>query len=136
MAVLVAIGDDDQSGTVLRVAAELAAALEQQLTAVHLTEETASKRDRELRDEIRAALAETDVDAEVDLEHLNRGGLRTGTAVARQLVDIATGVDIEHIVIGHRSKTRLAELRDGHTGFAVARESPVPVTIVPETVES
>ena len=136
MAVLVAIGDDDQSGTVLRVAAELAAALEQQLTAVHLTEETASKRDRELRDEIRAALVETDVDAEVDLEHLNRSGLRTGTAVARQLVDIATGVDIEHIVIGHRSKTRLAELRDGHTGFAVAREAPVPVTIVPETIES
>ena len=136
MAVLVAIGDDDQSGTVLRVAAGLAAALEQQLTAVHLTEETASKRDRELRDEIRAALVETDVDAEVDLEHLNRSGLRTGTAVARQLVDIATGVDIEHIVIGHRSKTRLAELRDGHTGFAVAREAPVPVTIVPETIES
>lgn len=135
MAVLVAIGDDDQSEAVLGVAAGLAAALEQQLTAVHLTDETASKRDRELRDEIQSALAETDIESAVELEHLNRSGLRSGTAVAKQLVDIAAEVDIEHIVIGHRSKTRLAELRDGHTGFAVAREAPVPVTIVSEAVE-
>jgi hypothetical protein len=39
-------------------------------------------------------------------------------------------------VIGHRSKGRLAAVREGHTGFVVAEEAAVPVTIVPEAVES
>lgn len=136
MAILVAIGDDGRVEAVLDVATQLASDMGQDLTVTHLTaNENASGTDREFRDEIRSLLSETDIQAEITLEHLNRGGLRSGTAVGKQLVDMAEDVEIDHIVIGHRSKTQLAALRDGHAGFAVARESPVPVTIVPETVD-
>jgi threonine dehydrogenase-like Zn-dependent dehydrogenase len=56
-------------------------------------------------------------------------------SVGKQLVDLASDVEIEHIVIGHRSKNRLAAVREGHTGFVVAEGAAVPVTIVPEAVE-
>ena len=136
MAILVAIGDDDRFETVLAVAVQLANGLHQDLTVAHVTEnQTASAEDRSFRDEIRASLSDVDVTADVSLEHLNRSSLRSGTAIGNQLVDIAEGVEIDHIVIGHRSKTQLETLRDGHTGFVVAEEAGVPVTIVPEAVE-
>lgn len=136
MAILVAIGDDDRFEAVLEVAAQFARGMDQSLTVAHVTaNETASGDDRSFRDEIRSFFSGTGVQAEVTLEHLNRSGLRSGTAIGKQLVDIAEGVEIDHVVIGHRSKTQLAELRDGHTGFVVAQEATVPVTIVPEAVE-
>ena len=135
MAILVAIGDDDRFEAVLDVAIQLADGLYQPLTVAHLTEhETASAEDRRFRDEIRSYLSDVDITADVSLEHLNRSSLRSGTAVGNQLVDIAEGVEIEHIVIGHRSKSQLETLRDGHTGFVVTEAAGVPVTIVPEAV--
>jgi len=113
MAILVAIGDDDRSEVVLDVAVELANGLDQALTVAHITEhETASAEDRRFRDEIRASLSDVDVTADVSLEHLNRSSLRSGTAIGNQLVDIAEGVEIKHIVIGHRSKSQLETLHD------------------------
>ena len=136
MAILVAIVYDDRFEVVLQVAARFAGEMGRDLTVVHITaDKTASGNDRSFRDEIRAVVSETDVQAEVTLEHLNRRRLRSGTAVGKQLVDMAEGVEIDHIVIGHRQKTQLAELREGHTGFVVAQEATVPVTIVPETLE-
>lgn len=135
MAILVAIGDDDRSEPVLRVAARFAEGMRQELIAVHVTtDKTASGDDRDLRDEIRSVVSEAGVQADVTLEHLNRSGLRPGTAIGKQLVEMAEGVEIEQIVLGYRQKNQLAELREGHTGFVVAQEATVPVTIVPEAV--
>jgi K+-sensing histidine kinase KdpD len=137
MGILVAIGDDDRFEAVLGVAARLAEDTDQNLVVAHVTAEaSATGDDRSFRDEIRSALSKVDVQVDISLEHLNRDGLRSGAAIGKQLVDIATDVGIDHIVIGHRSKNRLAELRDGHTGFVVAEEASVPVTIVPEDVSA
>jgi nucleotide-binding universal stress UspA family protein len=135
MAILVAISDDDRFEAVLEVAEQLARGMDQTLTVAHVTDnETASGDERGFRDEVRSFLSETNLQADISLEHLNRSGLRSGTAIGKQLVDIAEGVEIDHVVIGHRSKSQLAELRDGHTGFVVAQEATVPVTIVPDAV--
>ena len=136
MSLLVAIGDDNRFETVLEIAVQLATRLSKELYVVHLTEnESASADERAFREDVQAFLSETDVPFEINIEHLNRSGLRSGTAVGKQLVDLTTDVGIDHIVIGHRSKNRLTTVREGHTGFVVAEDAPVPVTIVPEAVE-
>lgn len=136
MAILVAIGDDDQFETVLAVASQFAQKMNQDLTVAHVTtDDNASSSDRDFRDKVESYISEADVSAEVKLEYLNRSGLRSGTAIGKQLVDIAEDVEIDHIIIGHRSKSQLAEIRDGHTGFVVAEEATVPVTIVSEAVD-
>ena len=137
MSILVAIGNDDRFETVLDVSVRLATGVDQGLSVVHVTEkEHASPSERAFREEIQEYLAGTPVSADVDLEHLDRSGLRSGTSVGRQLVELTSAVDIDHVVIGHRSKNLLTAAREGHTGFVVAQEAAVPVTIVPETVES
>jgi len=137
MGILVAVSDDDRYKPVLDVAAQLAAGLDQKLYVTHLIRGTeASGEDRTFRDEIRTYLSDAVVPVEINLEYLDRGGLRSGTAIGRQLSDFTTDVGIDHIVIGHRSKDRLASIREGHTGFVVAEEAAVPVTIVPEAVTS
>jgi K+-sensing histidine kinase KdpD len=136
MSILVAIGDDDRYESVLTVALRLASGLDQDLRVAHITADaSASADERSFRDEVREFLSEADVSVDVDLEHIGRGGLRSGTAVGKQLVDISNDVSVDHIVIGHRSKNRLTAAREGHTGFVVAEQAPVPVTIVPESVE-
>jgi nucleotide-binding universal stress UspA family protein len=136
MGVFAAIGNDDNYETVLDVAIELAGALNQTLYVTHVTKDrNASNSERAFRDEIRAFLEEATVPVEVDLEHLDRSGLRSGTAIGRQLLELTEDVGIEHIVIGHHSKNRLASAREGHTDFVVADQATVPVTIVSENVE-
>jgi K+-sensing histidine kinase KdpD len=136
VSILVAVSDDDDFETVLTVGVRLAAGLEQGLRVTHITEEeNASGRERAFRDDIEAFLSETDVSVAVDLEHLSRGGLRSGTAIGKQLLELAEDVDIEHVVIGHHSKDRLRAASEGHTDFVVAESAGVPVTIVPESVE-
>ncbi|WP_299267481.1 universal stress protein [Halorientalis sp.] len=137
MGVLIAVSDDTQFETVLTVGVQLAVGLSQELYVTHITAtETASGDEQAFRDNVRESLSDVDVPVEVDLEHLSRGGLRSGTAVGKQLLEIAEDTSIDHIVIGHRSKSRLSTVREGHTGFVVAQEAAVPVTIVPDTVES
>lgn len=137
MSVLVAVGDDDQFEAVLNVAVEMATGFDEELYVTHITErESASGDERALRDEIREFLSGANVSADIQLEHLSRSGLRSGTAVGKQLVELTESADIDHIVIGHQSKNRLTTAREGHTGFVVATEATVPVTIVPEAVES
>jgi nucleotide-binding universal stress UspA family protein len=137
MGILVAVSDDDRFEPVLDVAARLAAGLDQELYVAHVTKnQNASGDERAFRDEVRAFLSETTVPVDISLEYLNRGGLRSGTAVGRQLLDLTEDVGIDHVVIGHRSKDWLAALREGHTGFVVAEKAAVPVTIVPESVDS
>jgi nucleotide-binding universal stress UspA family protein len=133
MAILAAISDDDHFEAVLETAARLAEATGQSLTVAHVTaNSTASPTERDFRDEVEAFLTDSGVETTVTLEHLDRSGLRSGTAVGKQLVDMSDDVAIDHIVIGHRSKGQLASLREGHTAFAVAEGASVPVTIVPD----
>jgi Universal stress protein family. len=137
MGILVAVGDDDRYQAVLDVAAQLAAGLDQKLYVTHLIRDAeASTEERAFRDELRAHLSDTTVPVEINLEYLDRGGFRSGTAVGTQLSDFTTDVGVDHIVIGHRSKDRLAAIREGHTGFVLAEKAAVPVTIVPEAVAS
>lgn len=136
MGILVAVGDDDRFETVLQVALRLAAGLEQRLYVVHVTQDqNASGTERAFRNQVQTFLEEADVQTDVSLQYLDRGGLRSGTAVGRQLLDLAADVGVDHIVLGHRSKNRLATAREGHTAFVVVEEATVPVTIVPEAVE-
>ncbi len=136
MGILVAIGGDDDYETVLAVALRLADGWNDGLRVVHVTAtESASTDERAFRDELRAFLSEADPSAEVALEHLDRSGLRSGTAVGKQLLELAEDVDTDHIVLGHHSKTRFRTVREGHTDFTVVDEATVPVTIVPEGVE-
>jgi nucleotide-binding universal stress UspA family protein len=137
MGILVAVSDDDRHRTVLDVAVQLAAGLDQKLYVTHLIRGAeASGDERTFRDEIRTYLSDTTVPVEINLEYLDRGGFRSGTAVGKQLGDFTTDVGVDHIVLGHRSKDRLSALREGHTGFVVAEEAAVPVTIVPDAVTS
>lgn len=137
MGILVAVSDDSQFQTVLNVAVRLADGFNDELYVTHITEtENASGDERDFRDEIRESLPETTVSIDIGLEHLSRSGLRSGTAIGKQLVEVSESADIDHIVIGHRSKGRLTTAREGHTGFVVADEAAVPVTIVPEAVDS
>jgi nucleotide-binding universal stress UspA family protein len=136
MSILVAVSDDDEFMTVLTVAMRLAAGLEQGLQITHLTENRdASSRERAFREDVRAFLSEADVPVAVDLEHLDRGGLRSGTAVGQQLLELAEDVDVEHVVVGHHSKDRLRAVAEGHTDFVVVEEAAVPVTVVPDGVD-
>ena len=137
MGILVAVSDDDRYRAVLDVAVRLAAGLDQKLYVTHLIREAeASGEERTFRDEIRAYLSDSTVPVEINLEYLDRGGLRSGTAIGKQLGDFTTDVGVDHLVLGHRSKDRLSAIREGHTGFVVAEEAAVPVTIVPEAVTS
>ena len=132
MAILAAISDDDRYEAVIETAARLAGATGQSLTVAHVTANaTASGAERGFRDEIESFLEGVDVKTTVTLEHLDRSGLRSGTAVGKQLVDMSDDVAVEHIVIGHRPKGQLASLREGNTAFSVAEGASVPVTIVP-----
>ncbi|WP_138004583.1 universal stress protein [Halalkalirubrum salinum] len=138
MGILVAISDDSQFETVLTVGVRLAPGLDEKLYVTHITEtESASNDERAFRDEVGDWLLNSDlsVDAELELEHLSRDGLRSGTTIGKQLLEIAESDNIDHIVIGHRAKNRLATVREGHTDFVVAEEAAVPVTIVPEAFE-
>jgi nucleotide-binding universal stress UspA family protein len=137
MGILVGVTDDGRFEAVLDVAVQLAAGLNQELYVTHITDtQSASGEERSFRDEVRAFLSETDVPVEINLEHLDRDGLRPGTATGKQLVELTEGVDIDHIVLGHRSKNRMTAMREGHTSFVVAQEASVPVTIVPESIDS
>jgi K+-sensing histidine kinase KdpD len=136
MSVLAAVSDDDGFETVLTIAMRVAAGLDQDLRVAHITAETdASSNERAFRDDIQAFLSEADIPTEVSLEHLDRSGLRSGTTIGKQLAELAEDVGISHIVIGHHSKNRLTTVREGHTGFVVANEAAVPVTIVPGDVD-
>jgi K+-sensing histidine kinase KdpD len=136
MSVLAAVSDDDNFETVLSVAEQLAAGLDQRLSVTHMTENRdASDSERRFRDDVRASLSDAEIDAEVDLQYMDRSGLRPGTAVGKQLLELTEDVEIDHIVIGHNSKDRMTAVREGHTDFTVAEEAAVPVTIVPDSVD-
>jgi len=136
MVVLVAVADDAVRDQVLAVGIELGQALERGLYVVHLTdEELADNETRHVRDGLREELAGRGVAFSVAIEHLERDAAREGEAVGRQLADIASDVDVDHAVVGHRSKGVIERLTAGNTAFAVADAATVPVTIVPEGVD-
>ena len=136
MTILVAVNDDNSHELVLTVALRLASGLKQPLWVTHITEtEHASDAERAFRDDVRAFLAEEAVDVDVDLEYLNRGGLRRWTTVGRQLLELAEDVKVDHVVVGHHSKDPLTTVREGHTDFTLVEDARVPVTIVPGAVD-
>lgn len=136
MTVLVAVADDNIREQVLAVGIKLGRSLDRELYVVHLTdEELADNETRHVRDELRDELAGRGVAFSVAIEHLEREAARSSEAIGRQLAEIATDIDIDHAVVGHRSKGVVERLTAGNTAFAVADAATVPVTVVPEGVD-
>lgn len=136
MTVLVALADDPVSDKVLDAAVRLGTAFEEPLYVVHLTDrEHASNDTRRLRDETVARLEGRGVEFSVAIEHASLGGVRSAGAVGRELAELASDVEITHIVTGHTSKALFERLREGTTAFTVADSANVPVTVVPEEVD-
>jgi nucleotide-binding universal stress UspA family protein len=136
MTVLVAVADDAVRQRVLGVGVALGQALGEELYVVHLTDEEYADREiRAVRDRLRDELRDRGVAFSVSIEHVEHAGSRPGTAVGRQLADIASDVEITHVVVGHRSKELVGRLVRGDTAFALADAADVPVTVVPEGLD-
>ena len=137
MTVLVAVTDDGMADAVVDTGVRLGRAFEEELYVVYLTEaETASAETREMRDDLRADLDARGVPFSVGIEHVEHVTPRSSRAVGRQLADIATDVDISHVVVGHRSKAFLGRLVTGDVAFTLAETADVPVTVVPDPLAS
>ncbi|MFC7027732.1 universal stress protein [Halomicroarcula sp. GCM10025710] len=112
MTILVAVAPDPVSEPVIDTAIRLGEGLEEELYVVHLLdEEMADAAAKQLREELRQRLADESVVATVALEYVGRSSRRNGKRIAR-LLELATDVDITHIVMGHRHK----RLRDRLAG--------------------
>lgn len=136
MTILVAIDHDVMQDAVLNVAIDLAKGLDQELYVVHLVDEAnADSTAKSVRDRIRERIDGENVVATVALEHVSHSGARSGKRIGQALVDLASDVDITHVVIGHASKGVLQQLTQGSTAFSVVAAVDVPVTIVPSRAE-
>lgn len=136
MAILVAAADDALQEQVLRVAGTLGERLNQELRVVRLVDDEAADIDvKHHRDQLEERIDQLDVSASVSVEHVGRSVGRKNARIGRELVDLATDVDITHVVIGHASKDFVKSLTRGDTAFAVADNANVPVTVVPDDVE-
>jgi nucleotide-binding universal stress UspA family protein len=133
MTILVAVAPDPVSEPVIDTAIRLGEGLDEELYVVHLLdEEMADAAAKQLREELRQRLADESVVATVALEYVGRSSRRNGKRIARELLELATDVDITHIVMGHRHKRLRDRLAGGTAAFAVLDTVSVPVTIVPD----
>jgi nucleotide-binding universal stress UspA family protein len=134
MTILVPVDSGPLRDRVIDTAVGLAEGLDEDLYVVHLIDsETADKEKRRIRDDLQAHLADAPIPTTVALELVSHRSPRPAHRIAQEVVDIASDVDITHVVVGHRSKGLLADLAKGSTAFAVADHASVPVTIVPES---
>lgn len=136
MTILVAVANDAVSEEVLDTGVRLGAALDEELYVVHLLEdELADAQAKRVRDMLRTRLADETVVATVALEHVGRSGSREGTRIGHELLELASDVDITHIVMGHERKGLTGRLASGDAAFSVVEAASVPVTIVPDGTE-
>lgn len=137
MTILVAIDHDSVQDAVVDVAVDLAKGLDQELYVVHLVDrEVADSTAMAVRDELRERFAEENVVATVALEHNSHSGARSSSRIGHELVDLATDVDISHVVMGHSTKGLFRQLTEGSTAFSVVAAVDVPVTIVPDGADT
>ncbi|WP_276271273.1 universal stress protein [Haloarcula litorea] len=136
MTILVAVANDAVSAAVVDTAVELGEAFGEELAVVHLLDdEVADAQSRRVRDDLRERLAGESVVATVSLEHVGRSGSRSGPRIGEELLELASDVDVSHIVMGHEPKGLTGRLSSGDAAFVVADEATVPVTIVPDSGE-
>lgn len=137
MTILVAIDHDSVQDAVINVAIDLARGLDQELYVVHLVDSAvADSTAKAVRDEIRERFAGENVVATVALEHNSHGGARSSSRIGHELVDLASDVEISHIVMGHSTKGLFRQLTQGSTAFSVVAAVEVPVTIVPDGADT
>lgn len=137
MTLLVAVTDDDVRPHVMGTAVQLGRAFETDLYVVHLTSDShATVETRNLADELRDELVGRGVEFTVATEYVDRPGRRSGTAVGTQLGDITTDEGIDHVVVGHETKSTVERLLGGDTAFTAAETANVPVTIVPPATDA
>lgn len=133
MVILVPVDDGPLRERVLDTAIALGRGLDQELYVVHLTtDESADGEAKRVRDEISEKLSEAGVPATVALEYVSHIAGRPGTRIGQEVIELASDVDISHIVMGHTTQGVLRELARGSAAFSVAKHATVPVTIVPE----
>ncbi|MFB6219018.1 MAG: universal stress protein [Halobacteriaceae archaeon] len=132
MTILVALDESAASRRALDTGVRLARALDEPLYAVHLVGEASADSDaHDLAREMRERLAdESGVEATVDLEHVARDALRSGTRVGKEILEIAVAAEITHVVMGHSAEGLVGDLLHGSAAHTVADHAEVPVTIV------
>ncbi|MBX0321621.1 universal stress protein [Halomicroarcula sp. F13] len=134
MTILVAVANDAVSDGVIDTAVRLGEALDEELYVVHLLDDQlADAEAKRVRDMLRERLADETVVATVALEHVGRSSTRKGTRIGEELLEVATDVDISHIVMGHEPKGLRGRLASGDAAFSVVDAASVPVTIVPNS---
>lgn len=132
MSVLVPVADDTDSEAVLDTAIALADGLDEQLSVVHIVDETVTDTTAtRMRDTLRERLADAPVVSTVSLEHVGRLGSREEHQIGKEVLALAADSDVSQIVMGHQPKGISGHLWTGDAAFAVVEEATVPVTIVP-----
>jgi nucleotide-binding universal stress UspA family protein len=135
MTILVPIADGPLREQVLDVATEMSRRYDRPLYVVHLVGDAAADGDaRAVRSAVDDYLSSADAEYDVAIEHLSHGGARSGTRVAREILDLAADVGVDHIVMGHTEKGFVEGVTQGSAASAVVDDATVPVTIVPESM--
>jgi len=132
MSILVAVADDTASEAVLDTAISLGEELGEELYVVHVVgEEIPDGEANRIRDDLRTRVADASVVSTVSLERVGRLGSRQEKRIGKELLELASDVDISQIVMGHQAKGISGRLWSGEAAFAVVDGATVPVTIVP-----
>ena len=134
MTVLVAVSRAHTREKVLDVAIRLGNAFGEELYIVHLFE-NGSETDgaSQIREELRQRVLDEGVVATVAVKPVHTGLARAGPRLGHELLDLAAGSDVTHIVVGHDSGGLVGDITRGSTAFSVVDTASVPVTVVPDT---
>lgn len=136
MVILAAVADDDATEQVLTVAIRLGTAMDTSVQAVHLTtDEHSDQETREFRDTIQARLEESDVTSTARIEYSAYNSLRSRRDKHNHLADLVQDVDVDHAVIGYRSRDVIDRLVNGETARTLLETAEIPITVVPAAME-
>jgi nucleotide-binding universal stress UspA family protein len=128
--VLAAIDGSDNSTRALVFATELAAKFGATLHAVHVSDAQTEATEAVL-DEARETVADTGVEADLELLEVSEMPVRSARGAAKELLNYASSEEIDHIVIGHHGAGRVERAMLGSASETTVREATVPVTVVP-----
>lgn len=128
--VLAAIDGSDNSMRALSFATEFAVNFDATLHAVHVSDAETGATEAVL-DEAREVVADTAVDADLELLEVSEMPVRSAHAAAKELLTYAADEEIDHIVIGHHGAGRVERAILGSASETMVRGATVPVTVVP-----
>lgn len=128
--VLAAIDGSDNSMRALSFATELAVNFDATLHAVHVSDAETEATEAVL-EEAREVVADTAVDADLELLEVSEMPVRSARGAAKELLTYASDEEIDHVVIGHHGAGRVERAILGSASETMVRGATVPVTVVP-----